>query len=86
MMNWNDPKNVPDEDLEDIICRFLINLPEEELNPPRIFFHIKEASWFYADNYLPEKTILSPKADTRWEKDFARRFFFYWDYFKPQQN
>jgi len=35
-----------------IICKFLINLPPEEKQFPRLFINIKEACYYYADNYF----------------------------------
>jgi hypothetical protein len=43
--------SIPKDVIDEIICRFLINLPESEGRPPRVFHHIKEACWFYADNF-----------------------------------
>ena len=43
--------SIPKDVIDEIICRFLINLPESEARPPRVFHHIKEACWFYADNF-----------------------------------
>lgn len=43
---------VPTDILDDLCCRFVINVPEEErkdLN--RIFFQIENAHWFYIDFY-----------------------------------
>ena len=40
------------ETVELIICKFLINLPEEEKQFPRLFINIKEACYYYADNYF----------------------------------
>jgi hypothetical protein len=66
-MNSNNPERelvaintygISDSDLDEIICRFLINLPEEEKQCPRIFQNIREACWFYCDNYFP----IPPKA------------------------
>jgi len=44
-------ESIPKDVIDEIICRFLINLPESEARPPRVFHHIKEACWFYADNF-----------------------------------
>ena len=38
---------------DELVCRFLVNLPEQERVPPRLFYNIKEACWFYVDNYCP---------------------------------
>ncbi|KAI5962646.1 DCP2 [Candida pseudojiufengensis] len=39
-----------DHVLEDLIVRFLINVPEEDLSSiERIFFQVEEAHWFYLD-------------------------------------
>lgn len=39
-----------DEVLEDVISRFLLDIPEEDaLIPERLFFYLEEAHWFYND-------------------------------------
>jgi mRNA-decapping enzyme subunit 2 len=35
--------------MDELLCRFIINLPQEELTPERVFFHIQEAHWYYSD-------------------------------------
>ena len=45
------PEGIPKDVIDELICRFLINLPESEMRSPRVFHHIKEACWFYADNF-----------------------------------
>jgi hypothetical protein len=38
--------------LDDIIVRFLVRLPESEKKPPRLFLNLRNAGWFYLDNYV----------------------------------
>jgi hypothetical protein len=45
------PEAIPKDIIDELICRFLINLPDTESRSPRVFHHIKEACWFYADNF-----------------------------------
>jgi hypothetical protein len=33
--------------IDDVICRFLLNIPTDELKPPRLFLNIQDAQWFY---------------------------------------
>ena len=41
---------------EGIICRFIINLPREELEDPnRLGYHIEKAFYHYLDEVLKEK-------------------------------
>ena len=36
--------------LEDLLVRFLVNVPDEDLSSiERVFFQIEEAQWFYTD-------------------------------------
>ncbi len=44
--------------LELLLVKFIINLPPEELEPKRLFFHIQEAYWYYIDfiRPLPEES------------------------------
>ena len=47
--------------LDDLCCRFIINIPEEErTNHVRIFFQIELAYWFYLDFYCQEDATLKP--------------------------
>lgn len=71
-----DPSQIDPEILEDLICRFLLHLPPSEKQFPRIFFNIREACYFYVDNYLP----ISPKLTNDYEKKFARAVFEQWPY------
>jgi hypothetical protein len=50
------PENIYKNVIDELIVRFLINLPAEERKPPRLFQNIKEAGWFYLDNYFDGKT------------------------------
>jgi len=48
-----DPSKIPSHVIMELICRLLVNLPPEEKEFPRILYNIKEACWFYADNFCP---------------------------------
>lgn len=43
------------EIIDEILCRFIVNLPKKELKTDRIFFHVQEAYWFYEDFVVPNK-------------------------------
>jgi hypothetical protein len=58
MTSHNYP-HIPKDILEEILCKFIINLPQEELHPSRIFFPIEEACWFYNDLIGFKKNNLS---------------------------
>jgi ADP-ribose pyrophosphatase YjhB (NUDIX family) len=48
------------EILDDLCCKFTINLPEEELGmPERICFQVELAHWFYEDFYREKYTELT---------------------------
>lgn len=64
------------EKLEEIICRFLINLPPEEKKFPRLFINIKEACYFYADNYF----AITPEITNQFQKKFAYAVFENWPF------
>ena len=74
---------VSKEDIEDLICRFLINLPPQEKQFPRLFFNINEACYFYYDNNssMPVNGI-----DNNWKKKFAQRVFQVWPYLANNQD
>jgi len=37
--------------MHELIVRFLINLPDEEKEFPRILNNIKEACWYFGDHF-----------------------------------
>lgn len=40
--------------MDELVVRFLVNLPESERTPPRLFQNTKEAMWFMTDHmYKP---------------------------------
>lgn len=44
--------------MEDLACRFLINMPSEELaSADRIGFLLEEAHWFYMDMYQEQQNL-----------------------------
>jgi len=57
---------------DDLASRFIINLPEEELeSPERICFHIEAALWYYDDFYREQ----NPKFPSFNLKEFTRIMF-----------
>ena len=50
-----DPCKIPTAIMEELIVRFLVNLPTEETKFPRIMNIIKETCWFYVDNFCNPK-------------------------------
>jgi len=62
-----------DEAFESLEFRFLINLPDEELEKPeRLFFQIEQAHWFYEDFLADEHKHLRHFHDF---KQFAKEMF-----------
>eukprot|EP00906_Rhabdomonas_costata_P019510 RCo028473 len=48
-----------EEIFDDLLSRFLLNLPEEEVtSPERLYFHLEEAYWFYCDFFYESDTTL----------------------------
>lgn len=48
-------QSIPEDILDDLSSRFIINIPEEEREDPiRLCFQIELAHWFYLDFYHPE--------------------------------
>ena len=47
-------ENIPLEILDELLVRFVINLPESEYSLDRFFFNIQKAFWFYKDFYLSD--------------------------------
>ncbi|OLL23145.1 mRNA decapping complex subunit 2 [Neolecta irregularis DAH-3] len=85
----------PPEILDDICCRFIVNLPPAELrSPERICFQIEQAHWFYEDfvrDSLPALPAYTLRAFARllfshckslghWEDRFDRAFATFIDY------
>jgi 8-oxo-dGTP pyrophosphatase MutT (NUDIX family) len=61
-----------EEILDNILGRFLVDLPSEEVNSPeRLFFHVDEAYWFYCDFFCDDDTTL-PRHSL---KSFAEQLF-----------
>eukprot|EP00761_Pharyngomonas_kirbyi_P011787 gb/GECH01011813.1/.p1 GENE.gb/GECH01011813.1/~~gb/GECH01011813.1/.p1 ORF type:complete len:349 (+),score=82.49 gb/GECH01011813.1/:1-1047(+) len=60
------------EVLDDLCCRFLLNIPHAEYESfERLFFQIEEAHWFYLDFYTSKYSHL-PKLSLR---DFGAKIF-----------
>ena len=57
--------------LEDLLVRFLVNVPEEDLSSiERVFFQVEEAQWFYTD-FIRQLNPLLPGMKM---KSFAAKF------------
>ena len=57
--------------LEDLLVRFLVNCPDEDLSSiERVFFQVEEAQWFYTD-FVRQ---LNPTLPSMKMKSFASRF------------
>ncbi|KAI9801143.1 MAG: hypothetical protein M1825_003417 [Sarcosagium campestre] len=53
-VDWNTPLNLRKRWLDDLCVRFIINLPQEELESvERICFQVEEAQWYYEDFARP---------------------------------
>lgn len=51
-----------DHCLEDLVVRFVLNCPDEDLaSYERVLFQIEEANWFYLDYVTPLNPLLQPK-------------------------
>lgn len=60
-----------DHVMEDLLVRFLVNCPDEDLSSiERVFFQVEEAQWFYTD-FLKQ---LNPKLPPMKMKQFAGKF------------
>lgn len=63
---------IPEDVVDDLCSRFIINIPQEERSDlVRVCFHIELAHWFYIDYYCKEHKQL-PKSQFR---EFARIIF-----------
>lgn len=63
---------IPEDVIDDLCSRFIINIPQEERKDLiRVCFHIELAHWFYIDYYCTENAQL-PKVQF---KEFARIVF-----------
>uniref|UniRef100_F1KRL6 m7GpppN-mRNA hydrolase n=1 Tax=Ascaris suum TaxID=6253 RepID=F1KRL6_ASCSU len=71
---------IPEDVLNDICFRFLINIPEEEKsNVIRICFQIELAHWFYIDFYCKGDDA-TPKCAEIGLRDFIRQIFNHCDF------
>ncbi|KAL4429977.1 hypothetical protein ABPG74_000343 [Tetrahymena malaccensis] len=50
--------NIPNYIIQDLLCRFIINVPECERQLQRIAFKLQDAFWHYIDFYAQKKEIL----------------------------
>lgn len=50
----NNVEYIKPDILDEILVRFVINLPESEYSLDRFFFNIQKAFWFYKDFYLSD--------------------------------
>lgn len=58
--------------LQDLVVRFVINCPSQDLEPPeRLFFQLEEAQWFYEDFVRVENPVLPSMK----MKSFVERIF-----------
>jgi mRNA-decapping enzyme subunit 2 len=65
--------NIPQDVIDDLCSRFIINIPQEERKDViRVCFHIELAHWFYIDYYCAEANNTLPKCQY---KEFARIIF-----------
>ena len=74
------PEEIEPKILEELICRFLINLPPAEKEFPRLMFNIRNACWFYIDNYFP----IAPEATNEFTRKFAWAIFESWIYLQDR--
>lgn len=73
-------KIVPRDILDDLCCRFVINVPEEERKDMnRIFFQIENAHWFYIDFYSKNFPNRKPCA----LREFAQQVFNHIPFLQP---
>ena len=71
-MSGNHKLNIPNDLLEDLCSRFLVNVPEEEKNDMiRLCFQIELAHWFYLDFFRASDSSL-PDCKMR---DFTKLIF-----------
>ena len=75
-----DAGNISKDIIEELICRFLINLPQEELEFPRLMINIRTACFFYEDNYFS----ITPETNNQFQKKFAKEIFKNWPYLVNQ--
>jgi mRNA-decapping enzyme subunit 2 len=74
---------IPQHVMDDLLFRFLHNLPDgEKTNRVRVMFQIEQAHWFYIDFYCaPEREACDGNLCKRLGfKDFVRQIFAHCDY------
>jgi len=71
--------------IEDLLCRFIMNLPKEEQTTDRLFFHIQAAHWFYSDFYVGNTEIINAgcKVPACNFKTFAKVIYKHCPFLKP---
>ena len=71
--------------IEDMAVRFLLNLPDSEKRPERIFHTMEEAFWFYQDFYVANKAG-NLKFREMNDYDFYRQLFACCDFLAPYSD
>lgn len=72
-MQINKTMTIPQDVIDDLCSRFIINIPKEEHKDViRICFHVELAHWFYIDYYCADASTQLPKCQY---KEFARIIF-----------
>ena len=81
MNNYFGPK-IPEEVMENVLFRFLYNIPENEKSDQiRICFHSELAHWFYLDFYCPDGAEPpTPNCKKLSFAQFVRQVYFKCDY------
>ncbi|GMM30381.1 decapping enzyme complex catalytic subunit [Martiniozyma asiatica (nom. inval.)] len=72
--------------LEDLIVRFVVNCPEEDLSTyERVLFQFEEAHWFYLDYVRTLNPLLPPKKMKPFTKDLIKVCPMIWKWGDPDE-
>lgn len=74
-----------DHCLEDLIVRFVVNCPEEDLSSyERVLFQIEEANWFYLDYVTTLNPLLQPKRMKHFTRSIVKLCPVVWKWGDPE--
>ncbi|KAI1725197.1 dcp2, box A domain-containing protein [Ditylenchus destructor] len=78
---------IPDHIMEDLLFRFLYNIPEnEKMSEIRVCFQVEQAHWFYVDFYCSSGNTDYPDCKKIGFREFVRQVFYKCDYLQKWKD
>ncbi|KAI1715751.1 dcp2, box A domain-containing protein [Ditylenchus destructor] len=78
---------IPEHIMEDLLFRFLYNIPEnEKMSEIRVCFQVEQAHWFYVDFYCSSGNTDYPDCKKIGFREFVRQVFYKCDYLQKWKD